>query len=114
MVTAQPEWYAGIVEFLTTQQMPEDWIKEERTKVRVNSRHFIVIGHRLFRRGADGILRRCVSEVEVPTILEACHDSACGGHFSGQLTGQKILRAWYFWPSLFRDAHSYVKRCDAC
>ena len=28
-----------------------------------------------------------VSDIEVPTILEACHDSACGGHFSGQLTG---------------------------
>ncbi|PTQ27291.1 hypothetical protein MARPO_0207s0002 [Marchantia polymorpha] len=114
VVTAQPEWYAGIVEFLTTQQLSGDWTKEERRKVRVNSRHFAVIGHRLFRRGADGVLRRCVSEVEVPAILEACHDSACAGHFSGQLTGQKILRAGYFWPRLFRDSHEYVKRYDAC
>ena len=35
-------------------------------------------------------------------------------HWEGQLKGRKILRAWYFWPSLFRDAHDYVKRCDAC
>jgi len=114
VVTTQPEWYAGIVEFLTTQKLPGDWTKEDRRKVRVNSRHFAVVGHRLFRRGADGLLRRCVSEVEVPSILAACHDSACGGHFSGQLTGQKILRAGYFWPTLFKDAHDYVKRCDAC
>ena len=46
--------------------------------------------------------------------MEACHDSGCGGHFSGQLTGQKILRAGYFWPTLFKDSHDYVKRCDAC
>ncbi|BFI32702.1 hypothetical protein MPTK2_3g07970 [Marchantia polymorpha subsp. ruderalis] len=114
VITAKPEWYGGIVEFLTTQKLSSDWTKEERRKVRVNSRHFIVLGHRLFRRGADGILRRCVSEVEVPSILEACHDSACGGHFSGKLTGQKVLRAGYFWPTLFQDSYSYVKKCDAC
>ena len=114
VVTAYPEWYAGIVEFLTTQQSPDDWSKEERRKVRVNSRKLAVVGHRLFRRGADGVLRRCVAATEVPAILEACHDSACGGHFSEQLTGQKILRAGCYWPSLFWDAHEHVNKCHAC
>ena len=114
VVTAYPEWYAGIVEFLTTQQLPDDWSKEERRKVRENSQKFAVMGHRLFRRGTDGVLRRCVAATEVPTILEACHDSACGGHFSGQLTGKKKLRAGYYWPSLFRDVHEHVRKCDAC
>ena len=64
-------------------------------------------------RGMDGILRRCVSEIEVPSILAACHDSACGGHFAGLLTGQRVLRAGYFWPDLFEDAKEYVRKCDA-
>ena len=51
---------------------------------------------------------------EVPDILEACHDSACGGHFSGRLTGQKILRADYYSPILFADNEAYAKKCDAC
>ena len=34
-----------------------------------------MVGHRFFRRGTDGLLRKCVSEIEVPTILGACHDS---------------------------------------
>ena len=55
-----------------------------------------------------------MSEAEVPDILTSCHDSACGGHFSGQLTGQKILRAGYFWPTMFKDSHAYVRKCDAC
>ena len=114
VVTATPDWYAGIVQFLTTQQLPEDWSKEERRKVRVNSKHFAVVGTRLFRRGFDTILRRCVSQVEISDILEVCHDSACGGHFFDQLTGQKILRACYFWLILFKDSHDYVKKCDAC
>ena len=50
VVTATPDWYVRIVEFLTTQRLPVEWTKEERMKVRVNSRHFAVIGNRLFRR----------------------------------------------------------------
>ena len=114
LVTSSPDWYAGIVEFLITQRLSIEWTKEARRKVRVNSRHFAVVGNRLFMRGAYGILRRCVSEVEVPDILTSCNDSACGGHFSGQLTGQKILRAGYLWPTLFKDSHAYVRMCDAC
>ena len=82
--------------------------------IRVNSRHFAVVRNRLFRRGANEVLGRCVSEVEVPDILTSCHDSACGGHFSGQLTGQKSLRAGYFCPTMFEDSHAYVRKCDAC
>ena len=96
LVTSSPDWYACIMEFLTTQRLPVEWTKEDRTKVKVNSRHFAVISNRLFRRGADGILRRCVSEAEVPDILTSCHDSVYGGHFSGQLTCQKIMRVGYF------------------
>ena len=114
LVMSSLDWYAGIVEFLTTQRLPAEWTKDERKNVRVNSRHFAIIGNRLFRRKSDGILRRCVSEAEVPDILTSCHDSACGGHFLGQLTGQKILRVGYFWPTMFKDSHAYVRECDAC
>ena len=85
-----------------------------RSKVKVSRRNLAMVGHRLFSRGADGILKRYLLDVEVPTILEACHDSACGVHFSDQLTDQKILRAGYFWPTLFNDSHDYVKNCDVC
>ena len=114
VISATPDWYAGIVEFLTTQQLPPEWTKDEKRKVRVNSRHFAVVSNRLFMREADTTLRRCVSQVEVPDILETFHDSACGGHFSGQFIGQKILRADYFWPILFEDSHDYVRKCDIC
>lgn len=55
-----------------------------------------------------------MSKVEVPSILATCHDSACSGHFLRQLKGRKILRVGYFWPNLLKDAHNYMKKCDAC
>ena len=91
-----------------------EWTKEDRRKVIVNIIHFVVRGHRLFRRGADGFLRRYMTKIKVPYILAACRDNACGGYFSSQLTGQNILKADYYWPPLFKDGHDYVKRCNAC
>lgn len=55
-----------------------------------------------------------MSAAEVIPILTICHNSVCGGYFFGQLTGQTILKAGYFWPTLFKDVHAYVRKCDAC
>ena len=30
------------------------------------------------------------------------HDGPAGGHFSGDTTSHKILRAGYYWPTLFK------------
>eukprot|EP00253_Pinus_taeda_P031861 PITA_31861 len=60
------------------------------------------------------MIRRCVREDEMPEILKACYDEPCGGHFANKRTTYKILHLGYYWPSIFRDAKEYVKRCDSC
>nr|GEX22132.1 reverse transcriptase domain-containing protein [Tanacetum cinerariifolium] len=37
-----------------------------------------------------------------------------GGHYSALITGRKVYESGFFWPSIFKDAKDYVKRCDAC
>ena len=78
-----PLWYNYIAEFLSTQAFPVNLDRNERCKIRVNSTNFAIIANKLYQRGIDGILCRYVDYTEVPDILEACHDSACGGHFAG-------------------------------
>eukprot|EP00253_Pinus_taeda_P036172 PITA_36172 len=50
----------------------------------------------------------------MPEILKACHDEPCGGHFADNRTTYKILSLGYYWPSIFKDAKEYVRRCDNC
>lgn len=50
-----------------------------------------MIGHRLFKKGVYGLLRRYVYEIDVPSILSTCHDNVCGGHLSWQLIRQNYL-----------------------
>ncbi|KAI5418005.1 hypothetical protein KIW84_042587 [Lathyrus oleraceus] len=36
----------------------------------------------LYKRGVDGLVRRCVPKEEQRDVLRACHDSDYGGYFS--------------------------------
>ena len=47
-------------------------------------------------------------------VITELHDGPAGGHFSKDTIAHKILRARYYWPTLFKDAHDHVKKCDAC
>ncbi|RVW74813.1 Pro-Pol polyprotein [Vitis vinifera] len=61
-----------------------------------------------------GEVPRIVLEQEQSEILSHCHDSACGGHFASQKTAMKVIQSGFWWPSLFKDAHSMCKGCDRC
>ncbi|GJY31454.1 reverse transcriptase domain-containing protein [Tanacetum coccineum] len=68
----------------------------------------------LFRICADQIIRRCVHGQEANDILKACHEGPTGGHHSANLTARKVFDAGFFWPTIYRDAHTMIKSCDTC
>eukprot|EP00253_Pinus_taeda_P030347 PITA_30347 len=37
-----------------------------------------------------------------------------GGHFGADTTAHKIIHAGYYWTTLFRDTHEYVRKCRSC
>ena len=57
---------------------------------------------------------RCLEKEESDLVLTQIHDGTTGGHFGGDTTAHKILRAGYFWPTLFKYAHAFVRRCQDC
>ncbi|RVW81545.1 Retrovirus-related Pol polyprotein from transposon 17.6 [Vitis vinifera] len=57
---------------------------------------------------------QCVPEEEQQGILSHCHGNACGGHFASQKTTMRVLQSGFYWPSLFKDAHTICKSCDRC
>nr|GEU80167.1 reverse transcriptase domain-containing protein [Tanacetum cinerariifolium] len=56
----------------------------------------------------------CVHGKEALDILEACHNGPTGGHHGANLTAKKIFDAGFFWPTIYKDAHEFVKNCDSC
>ena len=54
----------------------------------------------------------CMEQEDASKVVKELHDGPAGGNFSGDTTIHKILRVGYYWPTLFKDAHAYVRKCD--
>ncbi|GJT07617.1 reverse transcriptase domain-containing protein [Tanacetum coccineum] len=68
----------------------------------------------LFKICADQVIRRCVSGQEAFDILKACHSGPTGGHYGANYTAKKIFDSGFYWPTIYKDAHDFVTRCDIC
>ncbi|GJT85969.1 reverse transcriptase domain-containing protein [Tanacetum coccineum] len=68
----------------------------------------------LFKICADQVIRRCVAGQEAIDILKACHSGPTGGHYGANYTAKKVFDSGFYWPTIYRDAHDLVTRCDTC
>ncbi|GJY95536.1 reverse transcriptase domain-containing protein [Tanacetum coccineum] len=47
-------------------------------------------------------------------ILDECHHGPTGGHYGPSTTANKVFDAGFYWPTIFKEAHTLVQNCDAC
>ena len=107
-------WFADLANFKAAGVVPADLSWHQKKKFFQDANHYVWDDPHLFKIGADNILRRCVSRAEADRILWHCHNAPYGGHYNGERTATKVLQAGFFWPSIFKDTHAFVQRCDQC
>jgi transposase InsO family protein len=59
-------------------------------------------------------LLSCLLEEEVEKTIREFHKGDCGGHHYWKTTVHKILRAGFYWPSIFSDVYKEVSSCHEC
>nr|XP_027076937.1 uncharacterized protein LOC113700672 [Coffea arabica] len=106
-LNSQLPWYADLVNYLVTGNFPAGWPKSKMDKLKSDAKYFIWDDPYLWKRCADQVMRRCVSEMEFQSILAFCHTFACGGHFGPKRTAHKVLESGFYWLSLFKDAYVF-------
>nr|GEU79211.1 reverse transcriptase domain-containing protein [Tanacetum cinerariifolium] len=83
----------------------------------------IVLGHKISksRIEVDKAKVDVITKLPHPTtikealdILEACHNGPTGGHHGANLTAKKVFDSGFFGPTIYKDAHEFVKNCDSC
>ena len=94
--------------------MSEHWSPKQRRALRLKLASYQIIDGVLFRKNYDGVFLRCLEQEDAKKVITELHDGPAGGHFFEDTTAHKILRAKYYWPTLFKDAHAHVIKCDAC
>ena len=107
-------WFADFVNYLVAKVFPPEFNYQQKKRFFAHLKHYFWEEPILYRHCADQVIRRCVPEDEMHSILNHCHTLPCGGHFGGQRTAAKVLQSGFYWPSLFKDAHQFVSTCDKC
>ncbi|GKB81801.1 reverse transcriptase domain-containing protein [Tanacetum coccineum] len=87
---------------------------QQKNKFFKDVKHYFWDAPYLFKICADQVIRRCVYGQEAVDILTACHNGPIGGHYGPNYTAKKVFNSGFFWPTIYRDAHDLVTRCDAC
>ena len=107
-------WFADYVNYLVAKVIPPEFNYQQKKRFFAHLKHYYWEEPILYRHCADQVIRRCVPEDEMHSILNHCHALPCGGHFGGQRTAAKVLQSGFYWPSLYKDAHQFVSTCDKC
>ncbi|GJR28593.1 reverse transcriptase domain-containing protein [Tanacetum coccineum] len=105
-------WFADYANFHAGNFIIKGMTTQQKRKFFKDIKHYFWDDPYLFRICADQIIRRCVHRQEANDILKACHEGPTGGHHSANLTAQKLFDAGFFWPTIYRDAHTMIKSWD--
>ena len=114
LFTAPDSWYRDLVHYLQEGHLREHWSPKQRRALRMKSALYQITNGVLFRKNYDGLFLRCLEHEYAKKVVVELHDGPVEGHFSGDTIAHKILRAGYYWPTFFRDAHAHVRKCDTC
>ncbi|XP_050876307.1 uncharacterized protein LOC127080012 [Lathyrus oleraceus] len=91
-------WFVDYANYLVGGIIPNDFDSNKKKKFVHDCRFYLWNDPFLYKRGVDGLVRRCVPEEEQTDVLRACHDSDYGGHFSGDRTAAKVLQSDFMGP----------------
>lgn len=103
-----------MVHFLQTSECPPGTDKAKQRYFRLQSVPFVLIDNVLYGKDFNGVLLWCINNDHISDVLFEFHYGPSWGHYSPRTTTFEIMRAGYYWLSLFKDAHVYDRKCVKC
>eukprot|EP00253_Pinus_taeda_P024948 PITA_24948 len=99
----QPPWYSYIVYVLQHLSLPSSITKNKGRNLKLKASKLCILNNVLYWKDPGGVLLNCLIEDEAKQVMSNFHKGDCGGHLFCKTTTKKILRASYYWPTLFLD-----------
>ncbi|GJR00824.1 reverse transcriptase domain-containing protein [Tanacetum coccineum] len=107
-------WFADIANYHAGNFVVKGMSSQQKKKFFKDVKYYFWDDPNLFKICADQLIRRCVHGQEAVDIHTACHNGPTGGHHGANYTAKKVFDSGFYWPTIYRDAHDLVTRCDAC
>jgi ribonuclease HI len=106
------DWREPIIIYIKNEEEPDD--KNTAERIARQSAHYTLIGEMLYRRGALGILMKCILSATGKQLMVEVHAEQCGVHAASRTLVGKVFRSGFYWPTTNSDAAELVQRCEAC
>nr|GEX12522.1 hypothetical protein [Tanacetum cinerariifolium] len=107
-------WFADIANYHARNLIVKGMSSQQKKKFFKDIKQYFWNDPYLFKICTDQVIRRCVYGQEGVDILTACHNRPIGGHYGANYTAKIVFDFGFYWPTIYRDAHDLVTRCDAC
>jgi hypothetical protein len=107
-------WYADLIFILKNLQAPLGLTKIKAIFLKLKALKFCILEGNLNWKNPAAILLNFLPKDEADKVLQNFHAGECGGHLNWKVTANKILRAGFYWPTLFADVHQKVTACHQC
>jgi hypothetical protein len=111
---AECAWYRDILYFLQELKPPNGMEKSKARALKLKAVRYCLIDQTLYWKDPLGVFLRCLDPQEAQKVTFDFHSSLCGGHHFWKTTAHKILRAGYYWPTLFPDVCREIIACTKC
>jgi len=99
---------------MQTLQCPPEFSKTTARFLKLRSVKFCILEGALFWKDPGGLLLNCVTEDESNKLTKEFHSGSCGGNLYWKSIVNKILRAYFYWPTIFADVFKTVSTCHQC
>ena len=88
--------------------------KSKARFVKLKATKFCILNGYLYWKDPCVILLKCLLEYEARKNIKEFHKGDCGGHHYWKATVKKILRAGFYWSTIFSDVYKEVAACHEC
>nr|KYP39686.1 Transposon Ty3-G Gag-Pol polyprotein [Cajanus cajan] len=113
-VPSPTPWFANIVNYLVASIFPPLASRAQIDKLKSDAKHYVWDDPYLWKFCNDQVIKRCLPDHEIDSVLQFCHFSASGGHLGIQRTTRKVFDCGFYWPTIFKDAWKICSTCDQC
>ncbi|CAL8091801.1 unnamed protein product [Prunus armeniaca] len=83
-------------------------------KLKKTVKRYFVDGSTLYRKWFNGEPLKCLGESEAHQAMQEIHAGECGEHQGMKKLHRQLLTVGYYWPTMKKDAHDFIKRYHTC
>ena len=108
----ESNWTTPLVSYLKNNALPDR--RGAARKLKIQATRFVLIKDVLYKRGFSRPYLRFLSLEKANYVMREVHEGIYRNYSRSRWLVQKLIRDGYYWPTMQKDAQTYVKAYNKC